>query len=173
MSEDCLYLNIYVQKSSYLNRSRALKPVLVYIHGGAFLDGSSYDFDGSTVAAMADIVVVTVQYRLNALGFLHAAGTYATGNQGLLDNQMALRWVAENARSFGGDSAKVTVSGESAGAWTVGFLLFMPASWPYFRNAILQSGGVTGISEFWLASLFYLLNNFRAEMKIKIPYSSD
>ena len=96
---------------------------------------------------MAGVIVVTIQYRLNALGSLHMADTYATGNQGLLDAQLALKWISENARQFGGDSAKITISGESAGAWITGYQLYMRPSWSYFRNAILQSGGPTGKSK--------------------------
>ena len=97
---------------------------------------------------MSDIVVVTINYRLDALGFLHVGGENdAKGNQALLDTTLALKWISENAQKFGGDNTKITISGESAGAWSVGFMLFYPKSWPYFRNAILQSGGPTGISK--------------------------
>lgn len=97
---------------------------------------------------MQDIIVVTINYRLNALGFLHLSGeSDASGNQALLDQYTALKWISENAATFGGDSSKITISGESAGAWSVGYQLFMPASWGYFRNAIMQSGGPTGVSK--------------------------
>ncbi len=145
-SEDCLYLNIYVEKNTYLNRKNELKPILVWIHGGGFVLGSGSDYDGRTIVSMSDVIVVTINYRLDALGFLHVAGTYVTGNQGLLDTSLALKWIAENAKFFGGDNKKITISGESAGGWNVGFQLFMPQSWPFFRNAIMQSGGITGIS---------------------------
>lgn len=81
-SEDCLYLNIYTLASSYLNRTRALKPILIYVHGGSFLSGDG-SFDVSQLTAMNDMIVVTLNYRLNALGFLHMPGTEATGNQGI------------------------------------------------------------------------------------------
>lgn len=145
-SEDCLYLNIYVEKNTYINRNQELKPILVFIHGGGFTQGAGHFYNGTTVVSMSDVIVVTINYRLSALGFLHVAGTDVTGNQGLLDTSLALRWISDNARAFGGDNTKITISGESAGAWNVGFQLFIPASWPYFRNAIMQSGGVTGIS---------------------------
>lgn len=82
-SEDCLYLNVYTQANSYLNRTRALKPVLVFIHGGSFLGGDGASYEPSNIVAMDDIIVVTINYRLNALGFLHMPGTEATGNQGI------------------------------------------------------------------------------------------
>lgn len=146
-SEDCLYLSIYVNKNSYLKRDTELKPIIVWIHGGGFAAGSANLYNGTTVVSMSDVIMVTINYRLNALGFLHVAGTDVTGNQGLLDTQLALKWVSENAKNFGGDNTKITISGESAGAWNVGFQLFMEPSWPHFRNAIMQSGGVTGKSK--------------------------
>ena len=145
-AEDCLFLNIYAERNAYMSRFTALKPILVFIHGGAFVFGSSSDYDGRTVASLAGVIVVTIQYRLNALGALHLADTYATGNQGLLDTQLALKWISENARSFGGDNAKITISGHSAGAWITGYHLYMRPSWSFFRNARLQSGGPTGTS---------------------------
>ena len=145
-SEDCLYLNIYVQSNSYASRANSLKPILVFIHGGSYTMGASTQFSPFTLVAMSDIVVVTINYRLNALGFLHVRGTKVGGNQALLDTTLALKWISENARMFGGDTSKITISGESAGAWSVGFLLYYPKSWPYFRNGIMQSGGPTGIS---------------------------
>ena len=145
-SEDCLYLNIYVKKEFYLNRNSELKPIMVFIHGGGFGIGSSSRSSGAAVASIADIIMITINYRLNALGFLHVAGTNVTGNQGLLDTSLALKWIAENAKFFGGDNTKITISGEGAGGMNVGFQLFMPQSWPFFRNAIMQSGGITGKS---------------------------
>jgi len=121
-----------------------LKPVLVFIHGGSFVSGDGASYDPSNFVAMKDIVVVTINYRLNALGFLGLEGTEATGNQGLLDQTLALKWIHDNAFTFGGDKSRVTITGQSAGAWSVGFLLFYENSWAYFRNAIMQSGGPTG-----------------------------
>ena len=81
-SEDCLYLNIYIQASSFLNREKVLKPILVYIHGGSYLSGDGVSYDPSNIVAMTDIIVITINYRMNALGFLHMPDTEATGNQG-------------------------------------------------------------------------------------------
>lgn len=146
-SEDCLYLNIYIQSTSYSNRKKSLKPILVFIHGGSYVNGDGASYEPSTIVAMSDIIVITINYRLNALGFMHLAGTDATGNQGLHDSTTALKWIHKNAVTFGGDKSKITISGESAGAWSVGYHLFLKESWPYFRNGIMQSGGPTGISK--------------------------
>ena len=101
--------------------------------------------------------VITINYRLNALGFMHLADTDATGNQGLHDSTTALKWIYKNAINFGGDNTRITISGESAGAWSVGYHLFLKESWPYFRNGIMQSGGPTGISILLLYKLMLLL----------------
>ena len=112
--------------------------------------GSSNEYDAATLVGTQDIIVVTINYRLGALGFLHLTGQAdAHGNQALLDQTLALKWIYDNAARFGGDKTKITISGESAGAWSVGYLLFMPKSWGYFRNAIMQSGGPTTVSK-WI-----------------------
>lgn len=149
LSEDCLYLNIFVRSDVYMNNVTNKQPILIYIHGGGFMvGGSSMDLiEPSTLVAMSNLIVVTINYRLNAFGFMHLSDSEVTGNQGLLDQNMALKWVYENAERFGGDNTKITISGESAGAWSVGYHLFYPNSWPYFRNAIMQSGGPTGSSK--------------------------
>ena len=92
------------------------------------------------------MIVVSFNYRLNVFGFLHLADSDASGNVGFLDQTMAMKWVYENTKSFGGDNSKITVFGESAGSWSVGFHLFYRESWPYFRNAIMESGAPTGSS---------------------------
>ena len=94
-------------------------------------------YEGSTLAAYADIIVVTVQYRLDSLGFLHLTNTDARGNQGFLDQHLALKWVYENARQFGGDQTRITIGIILA----FGYHLMYEKSWPYFRNAIMESDG--------------------------------
>ncbi len=150
MSEDCLYLNIFVRSDSYLNRSQKLSPIMVWIHGGSLTSDSSANdlYEASTLVSHSGIIVVTLNYRLNIFGFMRIDETESTGNQGLLDQNLALKWIYENAKTFGGDNTKITLSGESAGARSVGFHLFFPKSWPYFRNAILQSGGSTSRCKF-------------------------
>jgi para-nitrobenzyl esterase len=142
MSEDCLYLNIWSPGAEGEKR-----PVMVYIHGGAFTLGSASDpwYDGTSFAANHNIVVVSLNYRLGILGFVYLqdlAGADAsyTGNCGLLDQIAALEWVRENIAAFGGDPDQVTVMGESAGAMSIGALLGMPAAQGLFQRAILQSG---------------------------------
>ena len=140
-SEDCLYLNVYSRSDVYLNKDTSLQPVLVWIHGGGFTSGSTRVplYEPSTIVAMSGIVVVAIQYRLHAFGFIRLEGTDATGNQGFLDQSLALKWVYENIRNFGGDPSKITIQGVSAGASSVSYQLLYPGSWPYFKNAIVQS----------------------------------
>lgn len=138
----CLNLNVWTPKAD--DRGR---PVLVWIHGGAYVTGSNstgYN-NGSELAAALDVVVVSINYRLGALGFLHLehllGPDYAdAGNLALLDWIAALRWVRENIRAFGGDPDRVTVFGESAGGAAVGTLLGTPAAEGLFSRAIMQSG---------------------------------
>ncbi len=144
-SEDCLSLNVWTPKSGLSNRL----PVLVFIHGGAFVTGSSGDplpsqtnqalYDGAALATSQRIVVVTLNYRLGALGFL-AGVNGLKGNYGFQDQQLALEWVRDNIAAFGGDAAKVTLSGESAGAMSVGLhLLSAPRSQNLFSATVMQS----------------------------------
>lgn len=142
MSEDCLTLNIWSPGADNQRR-----PVMVWIHGGSFVTGSGSTpwYNGTSFAEQGNVVVVTINYRLGALGFLYlgeyAGEEYATsGNNGLLDQIAALRWVRENIAAFGGDPENVTVFGESAGAMSIGALLAMPAAKGLFKRAILESG---------------------------------
>src|SRR5581483_3536866 len=142
ISEDCLYLNVWSPGADQEKR-----PVMVYIHGGAFTLGSASDpwYDGTSFAARHNIVVVSLNYRLGILGFvslqdLAEADEGYTSNCGLLDQIAALAWVRENIAAFGGDPHQVTVMGESAGAMSIGALLGMKAAQGLFQRAILQSG---------------------------------
>jgi carboxylesterase type B len=93
--------------------------------------------------AQNNVILVSIQYRLNMFGFLYMNdSTYAPGNQGLLDQQMALQWIQNNIRGFGGDPARVTLFGQSAGAASVSLHLLSPMSWSFFNNGIMQSGTV-------------------------------
>ena len=139
-SEDCLYLNVWTPCADGGSR-----PVLVWIHGGALIlgSGSMPLFDGSVLARRGDVVVVTLNYRLGALGFLHLRDVLGDGsdaNCGHLDQIAALEWVRDNIAAFGGDPSNVTVFGESAGAISIAGLLAMPRARGLFRRAILQSG---------------------------------
>ena len=141
-SEDCLYLNVTTpQLGSHQRRGR---PVLVWIHGGGFVTGSGRDYDGRKLSAEG-IVVVTINYRLGALGFLaHPAlaerSRGPAGNYGLMDQQAALNWVRENIAAFGGDPQRVTIAGESAGGLAVLAHLVSPGSRGLFQRAVIQSG---------------------------------
>jgi len=141
-SEDCLYLNLFVPYEVYINRTNNKAPILLWIHGGKFTVGSTYEdeLEPSTLVSMSNIIVVTINYRLGIYGFLHINNTDAKGNQAILDQQLAMKWVHDNADLFGGDKYKITLAGQSAGSWAVGYHLMHRPSWPYFRNAILQSG---------------------------------
>jgi para-nitrobenzyl esterase len=145
-NEDCLYLNVWTPTPASGVTSRG-KPVMVWIHGGGFVEGygAAKQYDATRLASSADAVVVTVNYRVGALGFLAAPdlddadARHVSGNYGLLDLQMALRWVAQNVSAFGGDPGNVTVMGESAGANAVLGLLASPGSEGLFHRAIVQS----------------------------------
>ncbi|HEX7006756.1 MAG TPA: carboxylesterase/lipase family protein [Alphaproteobacteria bacterium] len=134
-SEDCLTLTIATPAPD-----DARRPVLVWLHGGAYLSGAgSLDwYSGATFARTAGIVAVGVNYRLGALGFLRLPGV-SPGNLGLMDQIAALRWVRENIAAFGGDPEQVTVAGQSAGAHAIAYLMAMPSTEGLFRRAILQS----------------------------------
>jgi para-nitrobenzyl esterase len=142
-SEDCLYLNVWTPA---LHDGRA-RPVMVWFHGGGYTNGSGGDatYDGSNLAHKHDVVVVTVNERLNAFGFLYlgqlADEHYAdSGNAGLLDLVAALRWVQENIGEFGGDPGNVTIFGQSGGGSKVSTLMAAPAAKGLFHRAICESG---------------------------------
>ena len=137
--DDCLSLNVWTP-----GLHDAARPVLVWIHGGAFVIGSGAApiYDG-TALSREGAVVVTINYRLGAFGFLHLGplgGDEHAGNLGQLDQVAALRWVQEHIAAFGGDPDRVTVFGESGGAMSVGTLMAMPAARGLFHRAIAQSG---------------------------------
>ncbi|MGW7594748.1 carboxylesterase/lipase family protein, partial [Streptomyces rubiginosohelvolus] len=139
--EDCLYLNV----TTPAVRSARPRPVIVWIHGGSFAygDGASYGA-AKLAAARQGAVVVTVNYRLGAFGFLSAPGLRAPANLGLLDQQAALRWVARNAGAFGGDPENVTLMGQSGGGYSVCAQMVSPGARGLFHKAILQSAGCVG-----------------------------
>ncbi|MGI4819965.1 MAG: carboxylesterase/lipase family protein [Janthinobacterium lividum] len=140
-SEDCLFLNVWTPTAA---TSASQLPVMVWIHGGSFVTGSGSTplYDGSRFAARGEVIVVTLNYRLGPLGFLHLAELVpgCDNNLGLLDQLAALRWVHENISAFGGNPERVTLFGESAGAMSIAALLGMPAAQGLFQAVILQSG---------------------------------
>lgn len=143
MSEDCLVLNVWTPAVG----DGGARPVMVWLHGGGFstLSGSSPVYDGAALCRRGDVVVVTLNHRLNVFGFLHlgdvAGKAFATsGNEGMLDIVHALRWVRQNIRRFGGDPGNVTVFGESGGGRKTSTLMGMPAARGLFHRAIIESG---------------------------------
>jgi para-nitrobenzyl esterase len=143
-TEDCLYLNVYRPNSQA--PAGGLRPVFVWIHGGGLRGGAGFDVDPRKFVGRGDVIFVTLNYRLGALGFLAVPGLSredadAVGAYGMLDQQAALRWVRDNIRAFGGDPAQVTVAGQSAGASSVCNHLASPSARGLFARAIHQSGG--------------------------------
>ncbi|XP_047666342.1 neuroligin-1 isoform X2 [Tachysurus fulvidraco] len=168
-SEDCLFLNIYVPtedgpltkkqnddlgdndgaEDEDIRESGSPKPVMVFIHGGSYMEGTGNMFDGSILASYGNVIVITVNYRLGVLGFLSTGDQAAKGNYGLLDQIQALRWTSENIAFFGGDPLRITVFGSGAGASCVNLLTLSHYSegnrWSnstkgLFQRAIAQSG---------------------------------
>jgi len=139
--EDCLYLNVFAPDPA----PAMPLPVMVWFHGGAFVFGSGSDmaYDGSNLVKRGNVVIVTVNYRLGALGYLAHAGlatAESSGNYGLLDQRAALTWVKNNIATFGGDAANVTIFGESAGGRSVCWHLLTSGSHGLFHKAIIESG---------------------------------
>jgi para-nitrobenzyl esterase len=141
--ENCLFLNVYTPKRE---TGRRPLPVMVWIHGGGFTGGAGSIYDGKIIAAKGDAVVVTINYRLNAFGFLalpsldKQSTDHSSGDYGLMDQQAALRWVRANARAFGGDPQHVTIFGESAGGASVCANMASPTARGLFQRAIAESG---------------------------------
>ena len=143
MSENCLVLNVW---SPAVN-DRVKRPVMFWCHGGAFISGSGSApwYDGTTLCRKGDVVVVTINHRLGAFGYLHledllGAEFASSGGAGMLDIVAALEWVRDNIATFGGDPGNVTIFGESGGGAKVSVLMAMPAAHGLFHRAIIQSG---------------------------------
>ncbi len=149
-SEDCLRLNVWAPSKGI--GQKADRPVMVWIHGGGFStgSGSSPIYDGAALAERGDTVVVSINYRLGPLGFLHldhlVSDLAGTGNLGLLDQLAALEWVQENIAAFGGDPGNVTIFGESAGAMSVATLLAIAGDRDLFHRVIAQSGALHNLT---------------------------
>ncbi len=145
-SEDCLFLNVQTPACD-----DARRPVMVWIHGGGFSSGAGSIpwYDGTRLVTAGDVVVVTINYRLGVLGWLHLGHLddtlAASGNAGLTDQVAALRWVRDNIASFGGDPGNVTIFGESAGGMSVATLMGTPSAAGLFHKAIAQSGAAHNV----------------------------
>ena len=147
-SEDCLFLNIWTPRID-----GARRPVMVWIHGGAFIIGAASQtmYRGNTLVPRGNIVLVSINYRLGALGFMNlkeltGGKIPATGCEGILDQIAAIEWVHDNIENFGGDPDNITVFGESAGGMSIGCLMAMPSARGKFQKAILQSGAANTVS---------------------------
>ncbi|KAF8938357.1 Alpha/Beta hydrolase protein [Dissophora ornata] len=159
--EHCLNMNIYAPLE-HLTKAKTLIPVMVWIHGGGFLSGSNAlpIYDGTNFVARSiqlgrPIILVTINYRLNYLGFMSSRelvqdvrkvsnnSSHSVGNWGLLDQKMALEWVRDHIHVFGGNAGDVTAFGESAGANSIGYHLVIPEHHGLFQRAIMQSGAIT------------------------------
>jgi para-nitrobenzyl esterase len=166
-SEDCLNLNIWTPSVEHANR-----PVLVDIHGGGFTTGTGAFFGAFTFAERDNIICVSINYRVGALGFLYLGDLLGedyrmSGNSGILDIVMALKWVKENIADFGGDPNRITVSGTSAGAKCASTLLTVPAAQGLFHQVIAQSGATQAIRDTRTASQLTL----RLLDKLGIPHN--
>lgn len=141
--DNCLTLNVWTPACDH-----GYRPVMVWIHGGAFLTGGGAVswYDGTSFASEGNVVVVTINYRLGVFGFLHLQDAPDSGTVGLADQMEALRWVQNNIAAFGGDPHRVTVFGESAGAMSIGAMLGAPSARGLFRRAVLQSGACANVT---------------------------
>merc|ERR1712179_411703 len=144
--EDCLYLNIYSPSISVTSNPFALKPVMIWIHGGGFILGSGSMFGEPNRFVDEDVVVVTLNYRLGALGFMSFGNDEVSGNMGLKDQQMAIQWVRNNIRHFGGNPEKITLFGESAGGISVHAQVLSPFNYGLLAGGIAQSGTMLMLS---------------------------
>jgi para-nitrobenzyl esterase len=178
-SEDCLNLTLYTP-----GIDSARRPVMVWLHGGGFASGSGSNpmYEGSYLAVRGDVVVVNVNHRLNLLGHLHlpdsGAEFAASGNVGIQDIELALRWVKDNIERFGGDAKRVLVFGQSGGGGKVGTLWSMPAARGLFHRAAMQSGAhrrmrsvedAAGAGERMLKQLGLKPNQARDLQRVPLP----
>ncbi|XP_018303995.1 neuroligin-4, Y-linked isoform X1 [Mycetomoellerius zeteki] len=154
VDEDCLYLNIFTPSIGYGLANRY--PVMFYIHGGEFSHGASNLFPAHILAAFYDVVVVSINYRLGALGFLSTGDENSPGNYGILDQAMALRWVYDNIVSFNGDPDSITLFGPGAGAASAGLLMVAPKTRQMVSKVIAQSGSA-------LADWAVIVDKYRAQ----------
>ncbi|CAH2002359.1 unnamed protein product [Acanthoscelides obtectus] len=138
--EDCLYINVYVPKSE----NEKLLDVVAHIHGGAFMIGSAQEFIGDKYVMDRDLVIVSFNYRLGALGFLSTDDEVVPGNNGLKDQALALKWIQDNIEAFGGNPKSVTLTGFSAGAASVHFHYLSPYSKGLFHRGWSASGTALG-----------------------------
>jgi para-nitrobenzyl esterase len=167
MDEDCLVVNVWTPG---INDNKK-RPVMVWVHGGGYSFGSSQElksYDGEKLASDGDVVVVSFNHRLNALGFLNLSEfgeDYATsGNVGMTDIVFLLKWVRDNIGNFGGDPGNVTIMGQSGGGGKVGTLMAMPSAQGLFHRASIHSGSILRVGDPELS--LGLTHAFLAELEI-------
>ena len=143
-NEDCLHVSVWTPTT----KSSKPWPVFAWIHGGGYIEGTIFSqyYDGRYISLLGDVVVVSINYRLDTFGFLYFGTHDSPGNMGLHDQILALKWIQENIAHFGGDPASVTLGGESAGSFSVGSLLLSPLASGLFHRAIMQSGAPNSYS---------------------------
>lgn len=139
--EDCLYLNLYVPTTAADQPSG--HAVMIWVYGGSFVSGASNLYDGSLLAAVGNVIVVTLNYRLGFFGFFSTMDSASPGNFGLYDQAIAFQWVHDNIGEFGGSNSRVTIFGESAGAMSVNMHSLYPSNLDLFQRVLTQSGAVT------------------------------
>lgn len=142
-SEDCLQLNVFTKNLPSANETVEQKPVIAFIHGGGFATGTAMNH-GPEYLMDRDVVLVTIQYRLGAFGFMALEIPEIPGNQGLKDQNLALKWIQANIHHFGGDRNRVTIAGLSAGSLSVTAHMVSPMSRGLFHNVIGMSGSIAG-----------------------------
>ncbi|GFS78517.1 acetylcholinesterase-1 [Nephila pilipes] len=142
MTEDCLYLNLWVP---YTRKSNKLKPIVIYIHGGSFNSGSASQevYNGKNLAEFGDIIVGSMNYRVGVMGFFSAFIEEANGNMGGYDQLLAIQWMRDNGKYFGGDPNHIVLMAHSAGAMSVSAHLVSPLTKHMIKRAIIQSGAGT------------------------------
>ncbi|XP_076087850.1 acetylcholinesterase-like [Mytilus galloprovincialis] len=133
-SEDCLYLNAWVPNGGCIN-----KHAMIWIYFGGFIVGDIQRFDGKVLAASSDVIVFTLSYRTGPLGFLYLNDNAAPGNMGLMDQGLAIKWIYDNIKRFGGNRNKITLFGQSAGAASINYHMFSRVTQRYFQKAIIMS----------------------------------
>ncbi|XP_013404935.1 carboxylesterase 5A-like [Lingula anatina] len=139
--EDCLFLNVYVPRGvDILNETGVRLAILIHLHGGSFRAGTGATFNGDTLAQDADVIVVTVNYRVGFLAFFNTGTDEARGNYGLFDQHLAIKWVRENAEAFGGDPDRITLIGDSAGGASVDFQMISPLNRGLIQGGVSVSG---------------------------------
>jgi carboxylesterase type B len=136
-TEQCLFLNVYIPVT---NNNKRKKAIFMWIHGGSGQVGTGNVYDGTILAAIGDIIVVTFNFRLNLFGFLSSGDERLEGNVGLYDQLMVLDWIYDNSQALGGDPQRITVGGQSAGAPHAYYLAISPFNHGRIRRLILQSG---------------------------------